>query len=146
MTKQHLNYAKDFSDEEIIHDWTLSEKDKQMLANYRKNNRQSIAIQICAMRLYGRLLANYVNLSLKVINYINQQLDLPPTLYIQPSEREATYLEHRKNIFKHLGFTGFSNSVRTMLKNWVTIQIKKKGVPLVDELLPNAERLLLSKK
>jgi hypothetical protein len=123
--------TKEFSDEEIIRDWTLSEQDKQMLANYRKSNRQNIAIQICAMRLYGRLLGNYSDLSPKIINYINQQLDIPPTLHPSLPEREATYLEHRKNIFEHLGFTGFSTEAKTVLKNWVVERVKKHSIPIV---------------
>lgn len=87
MNKLKAHYTKEFSDEEIIRDWTLSERDTQILANYRKNNRQNIAIQICAMRLYGRLLANYADLSPKIVNYINQQLGFTPTLFAPVLER-----------------------------------------------------------
>jgi len=146
MNKSKAHYTKDFSDEEIIRDWTLSERDIQMLANYRKNNRQNIAIQICAMRLYGRLLANYADLSPKIVNYINQQLGFLPTLSAPVLEREATYLEHRKNIFEHLGFTVFRDRARTTLQKWVVAQIEVSCMPVVGELLPNAERYLLSEK
>ena len=84
MVKQKIYNSCEPSDEEIIRDWTLLEKDKQMLTNYRISNRQDMAIQICAMRLYGRFLANYVDLSPKIISYINHQLKLSPALCFVP--------------------------------------------------------------
>lgn len=136
----------DLSEEELVRDWTLSEKDLQLLSQYRKHNRQDMAIQICAMRLFGRMLDGYVNLSPKIINYINQQLDLPPSLYISSSEREKTYFEHRKRIFEYLNFAEFNNYARALLKKWVAERVRKYGVPLAEELLPDAEQFLLKEK
>ena len=136
----------DLSEEELARDWTLSEKDQQMLSQYRKNNRQNIAIQICSMRILGRMSDNYTNLSLKIINYINQQLELPPALYVPSSERKKTYFEHRKRVFEYLQFADFNNYAKVLLKKWVADQVKKYGIPLADELLPNAERFLLKQK
>jgi hypothetical protein len=138
-------YTKDFSDEELIRDWTLSDDDKQMLSEYRKNNRQNMAIQICSMRLFGRMFDSYTNLSPKIINYINQQLELPPTLYVA-SERKKTYFEHRRRVLKYLNFSGFNNYAEVALKKWVTEQVRKYGVPIADELLPEAKQFLLKTK
>ena len=134
------------SEEELVRDWTLSEKDQQMLSQYRKHNRQNIAIQICAIRIFGRMLDSYTNLSPKIINYINQQLKLPPALYVISSEREKTYFEHRKRVFEYLHFSEFNNYSKDLLKKWVASQVKKYGIPLADELLSSAERFLLEQK
>lgn len=134
-----------FSEEELIRDWTLSAQDKSLLSKFRKNNRQNIAIQICAVRLYGQLLNNYGDLSPRIINYINKQLELPPTLYATIPTREATYLEHRKHVLNYLGFKTFNDDVKRKLEKWIINQIHK-GIPLTDELLPKAEQFLFSEK
>lgn len=134
-----------FSEEELIRDWTLSAQDRQMLSKFRRNNRQNIAIQICAVRLYGRVLNNYADLSPRIINYINRQIDLPPTLYVTMPTREATYLEHRKHVLNYLGFMVFNDEIKHKLEKWIVTQINK-GIPLTDELLPKAEQFLLAKK
>ena len=134
------------SEEELARDWTLSEKDQKMLSQYRKHNRQNMAIQICAMRIFGRMLDSYINLSPKIINYINQQLELPPALYVTSSERQKTYFEHRKRVFEYLNFAEFNSHAKVLLKQWVADKVKKHGLPLANELLPNAERFLLEQK
>jgi len=74
---------QDLSDEEIAIDWTLSEADRLEIGQYRKNSRLFIAIQLCAVRLYGRFLAEANNLPPRIISYLNNQLDLPPSLTIK---------------------------------------------------------------
>lgn len=54
---QPIALPRDFSDEEMVRDWTLGEGDRQEVEKYRKGSRLYIAIQICAVRLYGRFLA-----------------------------------------------------------------------------------------
>ena len=96
---------QDLSDEEIAMDWTLSDADRLEVGQYRKNSRLFIAVQLCAVRLYGRFVTEVNNLSPRIISYLNTQLELPPTLTIQTSSREATLSEHRKNILGYLGFS-----------------------------------------
>ncbi len=91
---QPLILPQRFSDEEMVRDWTLSRRDCQMVNKYRKQYRLSIAIQLCAMRLYGRFLNQLHDLSSRVVSYLSSQLDLPPTLTVEVPEREAT-LFHR---------------------------------------------------
>ena len=88
----------------MARDWTLLEGDRQEIGKYRKSFRLYIAIQICAVRLYGRFLTQINDVSPRIANYLGGQLDLPPSLTVQAPEREATYLEHRQNVLKHLGF------------------------------------------
>ena len=51
------------SDEAIAADWTLTPRDCQEIKKYRKNARLYMAIQICAVRLYGCFLNNVHDLS-----------------------------------------------------------------------------------
>ena len=54
---QPLVLPQRFSDEEMVRDWTLTKHDYLEINKYRKQYRLGIAIQLCAMRLYGRFLS-----------------------------------------------------------------------------------------
>ena len=77
---QPISLPQHFSDEEMARDWTLLEGDRHEIERYRKDSRLYIAIQICAVRLDGRFLHHVHDLSPDIINYLSQQLDLPPSL------------------------------------------------------------------
>ena len=53
---QLVMLPQDFSDEEMVRDWTLSKADQTEVKRYRTSSRLFIAIQLCAVRLYGRFL------------------------------------------------------------------------------------------
>ena len=95
---QPISLPQQFSDEEMVRDWTLSPSDRAEVEKYRKSFRLFIAIQLCAVRLYGRFLNHVHDLSPHIINYLGQQLDLPPSLTVEVPERKATYTDHRHNI------------------------------------------------
>ena len=84
---QPLMLPQRFSDEEMVRDWTLSRRDCQVVNKYRKQYRLGFAIQLCAMRLYGRFLNQLHDLSPRVISYLSSQLDLPPTLTVDVPEQ-----------------------------------------------------------
>jgi hypothetical protein len=87
---QPISLPQEFSDEEMARDWILSEEDRAEIGKHRKSSRLFIAIQLCAVRLYGRFLNGLHDLSPRIVNYLNHQLDLPPSLAILAPEREAT--------------------------------------------------------
>lgn len=132
------------SDEEMARDWTLSEEDRPEIGKYRKNYRLYVAIQICAVRLYGRFLTPIRDLSPRIINYLGGQLDLPPSLTVEVPEREATYLEHRQNVLKHLGFQRFDEGAQEQLETGLEPQAQQGVLP--DELFQQAERHLLDQR
>lgn len=140
---QQLCLLHNFSDEELARDWTLSNADKEEISNYRKIFRLHIAIQICSVRLYGRFLSQVNDLSPQIANYLGQQLELPPSLVIQTPEREATYLEHRQNVLKHLGFRKLDENAQENLEVWLEQKARLGLLP--DELFQQAERYLLDK-
>ncbi|KQH83735.1 transposase [Vibrio furnissii] len=138
---QPLMLPQRFSDEEMVRDWTMSRRDCQVVNKYRKQYRLGFAIQLCAMRLYGRFLSQLHDLSPRVISYLSSQLDLPPTLTVDVPEREATLLEHRNNILKYLGFQRFDDKVEADLDRWIEEHARQGLLP--DELFHRAERYLL---
>lgn len=48
------------SDELLARDWTLSEDDILFINKYRRIFRQGMALQLCAIRVYGRFLNNWL--------------------------------------------------------------------------------------
>jgi TnpA family transposase len=134
----------DFSDEEMARDWTLSETDKQEIAKYRTNFRLFVAIQLCAIRLYGRFLSDVHDLSPRIINYLNTQLSLPPLMTVKVPSRKATYTAHRQNICDYLGFQKFDSGAQQDLQIWLELKASQGFLP--DELFEQAEKYLLNRR
>jgi len=141
---QLISLPQEFSDEEMARDWTLSQTDKQEIGKYRKNFRLFIAIQLCAVRLYGRFLNDVYDLSPRIINYLNGQLDLPPSLTIQTPNRERTVREHRRNILTYLGFHRFDDAAQEELRRWIEARAKQGVLP--NDLFHQAEKHLFDKR
>jgi hypothetical protein len=116
---QPINLPQEFSDEEMARDWTLSEIDKEEVNRHGQGYRLFIAVQLCAVRLYGRFLSEAHDMSPRIIAYLNNQLGLPPTLTIQVPKRKATYTQYRKNILIHLGFQKFDESAQKQVQDWL---------------------------
>lgn len=139
-----LSLPIDFSEDEMARDWTLSEADKQEVEKYRKDSRSFVAVQMCAIRLYGRFLSKVNDLSPKIINYINGQLHLPPSLRIQSPERKATYIEQRKNILAYLGFRKFDDDAQRLLEVWLYQRTYQGELPA--DIYHRAEAYLLTEQ
>ncbi len=146
MKNQDVNIKNfNFSDEELARDWTLTDRDKKMLFKFQKRYRPLIAIEICAVRLYGRFLRKYNDLSSRIITYIYQQLGLPATLQISLSVRRGTFFEHRNQILNYLEFKQFDDIEEQELQNWI-IATNSSNVVFDDDLLSKIEQFLLTKK
>jgi TnpA family transposase len=141
---QPMALPQQVSDEALVRDWTLLDSDHHEIARYRKGFRVYIAIQICAVRLYGRFVPHVREVSPHMVNYLGQQLDLPPSLAVEVPEREATALEHRQNVLKHLGFQRFDPSAHAHLTTWIEQQARRGTLP--DTLFQQAENYLLDQR
>jgi TnpA family transposase len=139
-----LSLSRDFSDEEMARDWTLTPRDQQELGKYSKNYRLFVAIQLCAVRLYGRFLNEVHDLSPRIVNYLSGQLDLPPSLTIQAPERKATYAEQRRNILDFLGFQSFDEMAQARLQVWLEEKARQGLLPAA--LFEQAEDYLLANR
>lgn len=138
---QPISLPQSFSDEQMVRDWTLSEEDREEVSKYRRSSRLFIAIQICSVRLYGRFLHQVHDLSPQIVNYLGQQLALPPSLAIEVPERKATHAAHRQNILKHLGFQRFDEAAQAKLEIWLEQQARLGLLP--EELFQKSEYYLL---
>lgn len=139
---QPIELPKEFSDEQMTRDWSLSNQDKEEINKYSKKFRLLIAIQLCAIRLYGRFLLDANELSPRIVSYLNSQLNLLPSLSILTPHREATIAEQRKQILSYLGFSKYDDQAQDKLKAWLVKQAQQGCLP--DELFLRAERYLLS--
>jgi Domain of unknown function (DUF4158) len=101
-----LVLPEDPTDEELVRHWTLSEADKHEVLQCRgEDNRRCFALQLCALRTYGRFVPNQAAVPVRILNYLGRQLDLPPTLFLLPPHREATDLEQEQRIRAYLVVT-----------------------------------------
>ena len=128
----------------MVRDWTLSASDIEEVEKYRKSFRLFVAIQLCSVRLYGRFLNQVNDLSPHIINYLGQQLDLPPSLAVEVPERKATYTDHRQNIMTYLGFQRFDDQAQAQLETRIEQQARLGTLP--DALFRQVERHLLEKR
>lgn len=138
---QPIALPRNFSEEEIARDWTLSDSDRAEISKYRKSSRLFVAMQLCAVRLYGRFFTQVHDLSPHIVHYLGHQLDLPPSLAIEVPDRKATYTEHRQHILTYLGFQKFDDAAHTQLAIWLQ-QHARQGL-LPDALFQQAEHYLL---
>ncbi|HPO40858.1 MAG TPA: Tn3 family transposase [Bacteroidales bacterium] len=141
---QPISLPQEFSDEEMARDWTLTEHDLREIGKYRKTSRLFISVQICSVRLYGRFINEVDVLSPRIVNYLNGQLGLSPSITVKLPDREATYIEYRKNILNHLGFRKFDADAQAVLQEWLERHSGQGVIP--DDLFKRAERYLLSER
>jgi Domain of unknown function (DUF4158) len=125
----------------MARDWTLSESDRGEIRKYRKSSRLFVAIQLCAVRRYGRFFPQVHELSPSIVHYLGPQLDLPPSLALEVPDRKATYTEYRQHILTYLGFQKFDDAAHAQLATWLQ-QHARQGL-LPEALFQQAEHYLL---
>jgi TnpA family transposase len=127
-----LVLPEDPTDEELGRHWTLSEADKHEVLRCRgEDNRRRFALQLCALRTYGRFVPNQAAVPVRILNYLGRQLDLPPTLFLPPPHREATDLEQEQRIRTYLHLHPFDAAARERLAQWLTLRAQD-GLALQD--------------
>ena len=141
---QAMRVRGGFSDEEMARDWTLSDEDKVEISRYRKKARLFVAVQICAVRLWGRLLADTHDLSPRISGYLGRQLELEPSLNVEMPERKATLSEQRNSILEYLGFKRFDDAAKSELESWIGQKAEAGALP--DALFQQAESYLLDNR
>ncbi len=143
--RPHLALPSEPSDEELARDWTLTETDHEQVRRCRGDgNRLRFAIQLCALRTYGRFVSNFVTIPVRIANYLGRQLELPPVLFVEPPEREATDLQHERRIRGYLGFRSFDGKVIAKVERWLRQRAEQGSTPA--ELVELAEDVLRSWK
>ena len=114
--------------------------DARSLSKHRTNFRLFVALQLCAVRLYGRFSPGSMR-SLRTLSIMWAIADLPPSLALDVPERKATYTDHRQQILTYLGFQKFDDTAHTQLTTWLHQQAQQGLLP--GALFPQAEQYLL---
>src|SRR5437879_10406238 len=80
-----LVLPEDPSDDELLRHWTLSEADTREILRCRgDDNRRRFALQLCALRIFGRFVPNHMAGPVRILNYLGGQRDFPATLLLTP--------------------------------------------------------------
>ena len=139
-----ISLPSDFSDEEMARDWTLSQEDITEIGKYQNRFRLFVAIQLCAIRLYGRFLSDIHDLSPRIYNYLNTQLSLPPSMTVDVPSRKATITVHRANLLDYLEFQKFDSVTQQKLQIWLELKVDQGFLP--NELFQQTEKYLLTRR
>jgi len=112
-----LMFPGDPGEEELARDWTLSEDDRiEVLRCRGDDNRRRFALQLCVLRQHGRFLDRYGDVPVRILNHLNRQLGLMPTVSLPAAEREATESSHQQRIREYLGYRTFDEEARKLLE------------------------------
>ena len=144
-TVQHrspsLILPEDPSQEELAQYWSLSAHDRaEVMRCQGEANRRRFAVQLCALRAYGRFLPEATPAPVTITNYLARQLELPLVLFGDVPERLATETGHRQRIRTYLGWGSFDDEARGRLTRWLTQRATDDLLPSV--LVSRAEDIL----
>jgi hypothetical protein len=119
---------EDPSQEELVQYWTLSTRDKEEVFKCRGDApRRRFAVQLCALRTYGRFLPKAVAAPVAMTNYLARQLDLPLVLFGEVPGRLATETDHLQRIRTYLGWRPFDEEARGHLTRWDMCRVRVKN-------------------
>jgi TnpA family transposase len=138
------DFAKNFSDEELTRDWTLSAADIEQIERITKTFQVYVAIQICAVRFQGNFVDSVQTLSPRVTGYLHYQLKLPPTAFVNEPERRATRSEYHGQILSYLEFGKYDRKAKDEFERWVKSKAEQGVLP--TDILELAEDFLVKKK
>ena len=138
------DFTKNFSDEELTRDWTLSAVDVKQIEQITKTFQVYVAIQICAVRLQGNFVDSVLTLSPRVMSYLHYQLKLPPTAFVNEPERRATRSGYHGQILSYLEFGKYNRKSKDEFEEWVKSKAEQGVLP--SDILELAEDFLVKKK
>jgi TnpA family transposase len=129
------------SPEELAQFWTLSDLDRAEVIKCQGDaSQRRFAVQLCALRAYGRFLPEATPAPVAMTNYLARQLDVPLVLFGDVPIRLATETGHRQRIRAYLGWQTFDEEARGRLTQWLTQRATDDLLPA--DLVGRAEELL----
>ncbi|MCH2218332.1 MAG: Tn3 family transposase [Flavobacteriales bacterium] len=132
------------TDEQIAQDWSLTPEDLQFISQFSDKYQLWITIQLCGIRLSGRLLKNVNTIDGRIITHICKSANIPFRGTVQAPQRRATFAQHKKLIYEHLKFKKFDNC-QEEFQNWLDLQTGPE-IFMLEQLLPSAEAYLQRNK
>ena len=104
---------------ELLKHYTLSDEDLGHVGKRRRpHNKFGFALQLCALRYPGRLLAPSELIPAEITAFIGAQLGLNADALIAYAVREETRHEHLAELRKLYGFRPFAGGVARDLREW----------------------------
>ena len=104
----------------MLRHYTLADEDLEIIRVRRgPHNRFGFALQLCALRYPGRLLAPGENIPLAVTRFLAAQLGLQPDDLIDYGAREETRRDHLITLRGVYGYRMFSGRGARDLKDWL---------------------------
>jgi hypothetical protein len=114
----------------LARDWTLSEADRTEVLRCRgDDNRRRFALQLCALRQYGRFLDRYQGVPVRILNHLNRQLGLMPTISLPKPERDATESSHQQRLREYFGYRTFDDEARILLEEHLRARVAQGTWP-----------------
>lgn len=101
-----------------------------------------MAVQLCALKLFGQFINNPNELASEIIAYLCKQISFEITATVAIPQRDNTRTTHKKLIFKRLGFSRFDEACE-VFQSWVQTKVDK-GIILSDQISSEAERFLIA--
>lgn len=131
------------SEDVLATDWTLSDADITTIVSCCRGNdhRLRLAIQLCALRATSRFLSSYDQVPLKAANYLAQQLECHPVLFVPEPVRPAIEYDDREQIRRYLGYRPFTDADENALVEWMQTQLCNDFVPPAQQVRQAEEYL-----
>ena len=105
---------------DMLHHYTLSDGDLEIIrARRRPHNRFGFALQLCALRYPGRLLAPGEVIPLEVTRFLAAQVGLKPEDLAGYATREETRHEHLATLREQYSYRMFAGRGARDLKGWL---------------------------
>jgi TnpA family transposase len=118
--RRRLPVPIDPGEDELASHWNLTPADLAEIANCRgADQKRRFALQLCALRGYGRFLDDYRHAPIKIVNHLSRQLELPPVLFLDRSGREPTERVQAQRIRRYLGLSRFDKTAEDHLREWL---------------------------
>ncbi len=110
----------------ILRHYTLADEDFEMIDSRRRpHNRLGFALQLCALRYPGRLLAPGEIIPEQITQYLAAQLGLRPDDLIDYAVREETRHEHLAILRDIYGYRMFTGQGARGLKTWLASEAEQ---------------------
>ncbi len=104
----------------MLRHYTLADDDLEIIrARRRPHNRFGFALQLCALRYPGRLLAPGEVISAALSRFLAAQLGLKPDDLVEYATREETRREHLATLREFYGYKMFTGRGSRDLKAWL---------------------------
>ena len=139
--------VQEITDEDLAIDWTLTEVAARFILKNTRGQEPTLrfAMQLCTLRITGKFIDAYNELSLKVVNYLALQLELEPMLFLSDPIHQETELKYREVIGTFLGYRPFTEETQSMLENW-SVKILRSDFIAQKELTKKAKAYLKSQR